>query len=44
MAEQATAQHNFPAALELAVLNRLAPQDRQVVYELCQQHLAEMLG
>ena len=34
---------DFASALGLAVLNRLAPQDRQVVYEIAQRHVGEML-
>lgn len=31
------------AALELAVLNRLHDEDRQVVYEVCQRHLGDLM-
>ncbi len=30
-------------ALELALLNRLAPSDRRVVYEVCQRHMGDMM-
>jgi len=34
---------DLPAALELALLNRLHEEDRQVVFELCQRHLGELM-
>jgi cobaltochelatase CobS len=34
---------DLSAALELALLNRLAPSDRRVVYEVCQRHLGDLL-
>ena len=35
---------DFSAALDLAVLNRLQPSDRQVVHEVCQRHLGELMN
>jgi cobaltochelatase CobS len=35
---------DLSAALELALLNRLAPSDRRVVYEICQRHLGDLLA
>ena len=34
---------DFSAALELAVLNRLHDEDRQVVYEVCQRHFGDLM-
>jgi len=34
---------DFRAALDLAVLNRLADSDRRVVFEICQRHLGELV-
>jgi len=34
---------DFPAALDLAVLNRLQEDDRRVVYEIAQRHLGELM-
>ena len=34
---------NLSVALELAVLNRLQNEDRQVVFEICQRHLGDRL-
>jgi len=35
---------DFASALDLAVLNRLADEDRRVVSEICQRHVGEMLA
>ena len=35
---------DFPAALDLAVLNRLQEEDRRVVYEISQRHLGELMN
>jgi len=35
---------HFASALDLAVLNRLADEDRRVVFEICQRHLGQHLA
>jgi cobaltochelatase CobS len=35
---------DLSAALELALLNRLAPSDRRVVYEICQRHVGDLMA
>jgi cobaltochelatase CobS len=34
---------DFGAALDVAVLNRLHQEDRQVVFEICQRHLGDLM-
>ncbi len=34
---------DLSSALELALLNRLAPSDRRVVFEVCQRHMGDMM-
>lgn len=34
---------DLSAALNLAVLNRLADSDRQVIFEICQRHLGDLM-